>query len=137
MRLWAILMFLAGAPAQTPLVLGVEHTPIVVGDLEKAQADFRAMGFAIKPGRPHADGIRNAHVKFPDGTELELITAPAPVDALTSEYYARQQRGDGPVYFGLMAPDHAALAARLRALGAPAGQDGGEQTLPPGDPLHP
>lgn len=122
--------------APAPLVMGVEHTPIVVTDLEKAQADFRAMGFAIKPGRFHADGIRNAHVKFPNGTELELITAPAPTDALTSEYYAKEQRGDGPVYFGLWAPNYSALATRIKAMAVPVQQDGGVLTFPAGNPLH-
>lgn len=123
------------------LVEGVDHTPIVVTDLERARTDFHAMGFAIKPGRFHADGIRNAHVKFPDGTELELITAPAAVDPLTTEYFAKQQRSEGPVYFGLKALDHAVLAARLRALGAPVQQEGGAEggalTFPLSNPLHP
>lgn len=122
--------------AQSPLVMGVEHTPIVVTDLEKAQADFRSMGFAIKPGRFHSDGIRNAHVKFPNGTELELITAPAPNDALTSEYYAHEQHGDGPVYFGLTATNHPALTIRIKAMGVPVQQDGGALTFPLGNPLH-
>ena len=61
-------------------MLGMDHIPVVVADLDKAEADFRAMGFSIKPGRPHSNGIRNAHVKFPDGTEIELITAPAAVE---------------------------------------------------------
>lgn len=131
------LAFVASSvPAQAPVVMGVEHTPIVVADLEKAQDDFRAMGFAIKPGRFHADGIRNAHVKFSNGTELELITAPAPTDALASEYYAREQRGDGPVYFGLTAPNHPALAIRIKAMGLPVQQDGGALTFPLGNPLH-
>lgn len=133
----ALLLATCGAAhAQTPLLLGVEHTPIVVRDLEQAEADFRAMGFAIKPGRFHADGIRNAHVKFPDGTALELITAPAPTDALTAEYYAKERRGDGPVYFGLWAPDHAALMLRIAALGAPVRQEDGALTFPAGDPRH-
>ena len=119
------LVFLAGSThEQTPLVLGVDHTPIVVADLEKAQADFRAMGFAIKAGRFHADGIRNAHVKFQDGTELELITAPRPTDSLTMEYYAKEQRGDGPVYFGLWASNYSSMVARILALGVPVEQDG-------------
>lgn len=122
--------------ASTPLVIGVDHTPIVVADLEKAQADFRAMGFAIKPGRLHADGIRNAHVKFPNGTELELITAPAPTDALASEYYAKAQRADGPVYFGLWASDLPAFASRIKALGAPVLEEDGALSFPAGDPLH-
>lgn len=130
-------MPVTGARAREVLVVGVDHTPIVVKDLERAEADFHAMGFAIKPGRLHADGIRNAHVKFPDGTELELITAPAAVDPLTTEYFAKQQRSEGPIYFGLTTPDHVALAARLRALGAPVAQVGGLLTFPLGNPLHP
>jgi catechol 2,3-dioxygenase-like lactoylglutathione lyase family enzyme len=134
----ALTLLLAfGAHAEAPLVEGIDHIPIVVADLERAQADFRAMGFVIKPGRPHADGIGNAHVKFPDGTELELITAPAAVDALTTEYHAKQQRGDGPVYFGLRAPNQAELAARLRALGTPVQLTEGALTFPAGNPLHP
>jgi hypothetical protein len=124
------------APAQAPLVIGVDHTPIVVANLQKAQADFHAMGFAIKPGRFHADGIRNAHVKFADGTELELITAPASTDRLASEYHAKQQRGDGPVYFGLWAADPVALAIRIKALGAAPNRNGGILSFPAGDPLH-
>src|SRR5689334_22739161 len=100
-----------------PLLVGMDHIPVVVRDLEQAEADFQALGFAIKPGRVHADGIRNAHVKFPDGTEIELITAPAATDALTAEYRARLKTGEGPVYFGLYAPDPTVLSARLAASG--------------------
>ena len=142
LRGWVFLIVMlraGGATAQTPrpLVVGIDHIPVVVADLERAQADFRAMGFAIKPGRPHADGIRNAHVKFRDGTEIELITAPAAVDSLTAEYRAKLKRGDGPVYFGLYAPDSAALTAKLRASGVPLQPDGGSLGFAPGSPLHP
>src|SRR5580692_8943157 len=85
---WLLIAMLSliAAKAQTsrPLIFGVDHIPLVVSDLDGAEADFRAMGFSIKPGRPHADGIRNAHVKFPDGTEIELITAPRSADILTA-----------------------------------------------------
>src|SRR5215467_13081676 len=77
-----------------PLLAGMDHIPVVVRDLEQAEADFKRLGFAIKPGRFHPDGIRNAHVKFPDGTEIELITAPAATDALTSDYRASLQSGE-------------------------------------------
>jgi hypothetical protein len=121
----------------TPLVLGIDHLPVVVTDLEKAQADFQAMGFAIKPGRFHADGIRNAHVKFPDGTEIELITAPKAVDELTSEYRAKMAKGEGPVYFGLYSTDTAAVRARLNALRVGVQDDEGMLTFPQTSPLHP
>lgn len=39
----------AEAHAQGPLVTGLDHIPVVVRDLDRAQADFRAMGFSIKP----------------------------------------------------------------------------------------
>lgn len=143
-RTTAVLLIVLLSQVQTtaqipaPLVIGIDHIPVVVANLETAEADFRRMGFSIKPGRPHVDGIRNAHVKFPDGTEIELITAPAAVDALTTEYRAKMKTGDGPVYFGLYAPDRIALVAKLRASGFPVqGDDNSILTFPSGSPLHP
>ena len=121
---------------QQPLVTGLDHIPLVVSDLDKAQADFRAMGFAIKPGRLHADGIRNAHVKFPEGTEIELITAPKAVDDLTSEYRAQMKMGEGPVYFGLFAADPAAVASRLQVNHVNLQHNDGI-SFPADTPLHP
>jgi hypothetical protein len=132
-----LLALIARTVVAAPLLQGVDHTPIVVSNLEQAQADFRAMGFAIKPGRPHSDGIRNAHIKFPDGTELELITATVATDALTSEYFSHQQLGDGPIYFGLIAPNQTSLASRLHSLGVPFQQTDAALTFPLGHPLHP
>lgn len=127
----------SGQAQPQPLLVGMDHIPLVVRDLEQAEADFKALGFAIKPGRFHADGIRNAHVKFPDGTEIELITAPAAVDTLTSEYRARLETGEGPVYFGLYAPDPAALSAQLATSGFAANQDGGLVEFALQSSLHP
>ena len=61
----------------------------------------RRLGFALKPGRPHANGIRNLHAKFPDGTELELITAAKATDDLTHTYVAHLEKGDGPAFLAL------------------------------------
>lgn len=132
-----LLPFLSSARAEGPLVLGLDHIPVVVTDLDKAQADFRAMGFAIKPGRFHADGIRNAHVKFPDGTEIELITVTNATDELTSEYLAKMKAGEGPVYFGLYAPDRVAVTVRLKDLRFAAQDDNGMFTFPSTSQLHP
>ena len=132
----ALLLFAITAGAQQPLLQGINHTPIAVSDLEKAEADFRAMGFTIKPGRLHPDGIRNAHVKFADETELELITAPQSVDDLTSEYRSKIEHGDGPVYYGLDSPDPAKLLKKAHAVGLPRKEDDGLLTFPIGHPLH-
>jgi hypothetical protein len=119
-RFLVLAFALATAPisaASEPVVLGLDHIPLAVQDLDGAKADFEALGFALKPGRPHANGLHNAHVKFPDGTEIELITAPAATDALASEYHSWLKGGDGPAFLGLYAPDSMALSARLSQLG--------------------
>jgi len=58
-----LLSFISLARAQGPLVSGLDHIPVVVTDLDKAQADYRAMGFAIKPGTVHATafGMRTSN----------------------------------------------------------------------------
>jgi len=86
-------------------VAGLDHVPIAVRDLEAAADTYRRLGFSLKPGRPHDNGIRNQHVKFRDGTELELITAPEARDALTTTYRNHLAAGDGPAFFALYAPD--------------------------------
>src|SRR5262245_33576546 len=60
-----------------PLV-GIDHIPTAVRDLDAAAASYRALGFALKPGHLHDDSINNVHAKYPGGTEIELITASRP-----------------------------------------------------------
>jgi len=91
LRTSAILSSSNISSGQEPLVRCLDHIPVVVTDLERGQANFRAMGFAIKPGRFYADGIQNAHVKFPDGTEIERITA----SKATDKTYFRIPHEDG------------------------------------------
>lgn len=94
----------------SPLVTGLDHIIILVNDLEAAATRYRGMGFALKPGRRHDNGIRNQHVKFEDGTELELLTAPEARDQLTTQYRRYLAQGDGPAHLVLYAPDADALA---------------------------
>ena len=93
-----------GLAANPPAITGLDHIPIAVRDLDRAAADYRALGFALKPGRPHENGISNQHVKFPDGTELELITASETRDALTATYLKHLAAGEGPAFLALFAP---------------------------------
>src|SRR5262245_2486202 len=91
-------------PAGDPAVVGLDHVPIAVANLEAAAARYRGLGFTLKPGRPHDNGIRNQHAKFADGTELELISAPEARDALTTTYRRHLEHGDGPAFLALYAP---------------------------------
>jgi catechol 2,3-dioxygenase-like lactoylglutathione lyase family enzyme len=106
----------AATPDRAPVVAGLDHVPIAVTDLEAAAAAYRALGFTLKPGRPHDNGIRNEHAKFADGTELELITAPDARDALTTTYRRHLAQGDGPAFLALFAPDLVKAAERLASV---------------------
>lgn len=113
----------SAAPAPVPALRGIDHIPVAVADLESAEARFRLLGFTIKPGRPHANGIRNGHAKFADGSYIELITAPAAVDALTARYRQHLAAGDGPAFLSLYVADTRPLLSALAAMGA-AREDG-------------
>lgn len=100
----------------TQAIIGLDHIPTVVSDLERAQDTYRRLGFALKPGRAHANGLRNAHVKFEDGSGIELIVPPNEAsDDLAREYRERLQHGEGPAYLSLHARDKQALIAALNA----------------------
>ena len=99
------------------MIRGLDHISVAVRDLEQSRADYQALGFVLKPGRLHENGLRNSHVKFADGTEIELITAPAPTDALATKYFTELENGDGPVFLGFYAREDAALVKRLSELG--------------------
>ncbi|MCK7505426.1 MAG: VOC family protein [Desulfobacterales bacterium] len=82
----------------------MDHVPLAVGDLEVAAGHYGRLGFTLKPGRPHENGIRNKHVEFADGTEIELITAADARDAL-ADARAHLAGGDGAAFVSLFAPD--------------------------------
>ncbi|MDR7271395.1 hypothetical protein J2X20_004063 [Pelomonas saccharophila] len=117
---WALALLLAaGLPAGAQPLVRLDHIPTAVRSLDAAAADFRALGFAIKPGRPHAKGLNNAHVKFANGAGLELITATQARDALSGRYVDLLREGEGPAYLTLHAADAARAAAALKAAGIP------------------
>ena len=95
---------------------GLDHINIAVANLEAAAARYRDLGFSLKPGTRHPNGIRNQHAKFPDGTEIELITAPEARDALTTTYRHHLEQGDAPAFLALFAQRSDSLAAALKEL---------------------
>jgi catechol 2,3-dioxygenase-like lactoylglutathione lyase family enzyme len=132
----APLALVVAAVVQTaPLLQGIDHVMVAVTNLPAAAERFKALGFALKPGQPHANGIANQHVKFPDGSELELITAPAAVDEMTTNYLAHLRQGDGPAYAGFFAPDRRRLTLRLAQLQANPRTSGAIVTFPTASPL--
>jgi catechol 2,3-dioxygenase-like lactoylglutathione lyase family enzyme len=108
---------LAGGRTHDRVVVGLDHIPIAVSDLQAAAERYRELGFTLKAGRPHDNGIQNQHAKFPDGTELELITAPEARDPLTTTYRRHLESGDGPAFLALYAPTMGRATERLEAMG--------------------
>jgi catechol 2,3-dioxygenase-like lactoylglutathione lyase family enzyme len=107
----------AALHAQTPSTIdGLDHINIAVANLETAAARYRDLGFSLKPGTRHTNGIRNHHAKFPDGTEIELITAPEARDALTRTYRHHLEQGDAPSFFALFAQRSDTLVGALKEL---------------------
>ena len=94
-------------------IVGIDHVSIAVRDLERASEVYRELGFSLKAGRTHADGIRNNHVKFQDGSGVELITASEPKDGLAARYVQFLTQGEGAVSVALHARNTNRL---LRAL---------------------
>jgi len=117
----AILGVLAALPQGllAASIAGLDHMPVVVRDLARAQVSFTGLGFAIEPGRPQANGLRTALVKFPDGSGLELVAAPNPVDPLTTQYAALMLQGEGPAFFALHVRDIDQLREALRVAQLP------------------
>jgi catechol 2,3-dioxygenase-like lactoylglutathione lyase family enzyme len=116
-------------------VLGLDHVIVAVNDLEKAAQRYRDLGFALKPGRPHDNGIRNQHVKFPDGTEIELLAAPEARDDLTAQYRRHLAGGDGPAFFALFEPEKGLVSQRLDAAGMRYERKGNMVDFPSDHPL--
>jgi catechol 2,3-dioxygenase-like lactoylglutathione lyase family enzyme len=98
----AVALAQGAAPSR---LIGIDHMPLAVKDVERAADQYRRLGFAIKPGRHHDNSIRTALVKFPDGSGIELITASKDVDPLAASYVQLLAQGEGPAFLGFHARD--------------------------------
>jgi|GEM_PF-595925 len=101
------------APADS-VRLRLDHVPIAVRDLDAAARTFGALGFSFKPGRLHENSILNQHVKFADGSALELITATEPRDDLARYYRDFLAHGEGGAFLSLDAGPVAPVSAAIR-----------------------
>ncbi len=113
----ALLAMAVAVTAQSATEInGLDHVNVAVADLDAAAVRFRELGFSLKPGVPHANGIQNQHAKFPDGTEIELITAPSATDALTTTYRRYIAQGDAGAFLALFGRRSEATTATLKEL---------------------
>ena len=88
---------------------------IAVRDLEAAAARFAALGCRLKPGRLHPDNLLNEHLKFRDGSELELMTLAGAGAMFFVSGGGRPQDPDSLVRYADDGFGRAAARARCRA----------------------
>ena len=117
-RAWCLVALITALGQLSQGLPGVhlDHVPIAVRDLGSTTAQFRALGFTIKPGRPHQNGIENASIKFADGSYVELITSHNGTDALARQYEEFLKRGEGASYVFLR-DSNGGFAERVRQAG--------------------
>jgi hypothetical protein len=123
-------------PSRSGVSVGFNHVVVAVRNLDSAVAGYGRLGFAVKPGRPHDDGIRNAHVKFRSGTEIELSTVGEPTDEWTGYYRARIEAGDGPAALAFYPHDLAGAGALLARAGLRVDRQSRPLGFSPPDPLR-
>jgi catechol 2,3-dioxygenase-like lactoylglutathione lyase family enzyme len=101
----ASLTWVSGSPRECAAVApgpSLNHVVLVVRDLDRASDRFREQGFRLKEGRLHANNLLNRHVKFRDGSSLELMTVRGePRDAMSRDYAELAASGEGGVYVAL------------------------------------
>lgn len=102
------------ASSQNQANFTIDHISIVVSNLDEAKKTFKDLGFTIKPGRTHANSIENAHIKFENGTAIELITALQPLDELSGQYFHEKSNGDGPLFLSMGMDDHEQAVEMLK-----------------------
>ncbi len=104
-------------------MLKLDHVIIGVKDLDRAIADYRALGFnAFYGGRHTSKSTHNALICFKDGTYLELLAPTGdPPQPGTTDFSVLLKAGEGLKGYALGSSDLAADAEALRARGANVG----------------
>ena len=105
----------------------LDHVVIAAGDLERAIADYRSLGFTVTPGGRHPGRTsHNALIVFEDGAYIELIAWTAPNDAERWNVVHREY-GDGVMDFALIPESvpRAVAEAKARGLALEGPIDGG------------
>ncbi|WP_430813062.1 VOC family protein [Carboxylicivirga sp. RSCT41] len=98
-----ILGFMVKANAQG---IYIDHVIKVVNNLDSAVQYYKEEGFTIKPGRLHANGLLNAHIKFSNGSSLELMSLVGePKDQLAQTYKNILSEGEGGAFVCLSGID--------------------------------
>lgn len=64
----------------------LDHIIIGSENLSETTELFRKLGFSIKDGKVHKNGIRNNFIEFADNTEIEIVEVKYPTEDFAIEY---------------------------------------------------
>jgi hypothetical protein len=99
-------------------VIGIDHAVVVVGDLDRAAANWQRLGFTISPRGTHSAKMGSGNYTImldPDYIELLGVLVETEHNAPTRAFLAR--RGEGVERVAFTAIDSAAGAEEIRAHG--------------------
>jgi hypothetical protein len=99
-------------------VIGIDHAVVVVGDLDRAAANWQRLGFTISPRGTHSARMGSGNYTImldPDYIELLGVLVETDHNAPTRAFLAR--RGEGIERVAFTAIDSAAGAEEIRARG--------------------
>lgn len=95
----------------------IDHIIAVSNNLDSSIAHFSKLGFIVKPGRLHKNGIRNAHIKFRNGSSYEIISIEGePKDAIARKYITLLEEKEGGVFIAISGLSTAAMINKLDSL---------------------
>lgn len=98
----------------------IDHVITLTPDLETTIQRYENMGFTIKHGTLHDNGLKNAHIKFSNSSAIEIMTVVGePGNALAESYASLLIDQPGGVYVALTAPDQETIESQLRSIDIP------------------
>lgn len=99
---------------------GFDHAVIAVGELSRAEAGFRTLGFTVS-ARPDVGSTEteNRLICFQDGSYIEIFSLRDPVRPTEHRWAPMLAKGDGWADYSVHVDDVTAEARRLAASGLP------------------
>jgi hypothetical protein len=99
-------------------VLGVDHCPLIVHDLDAAERTMHRLGFRPTPRDIHSAPLGTAHatVPFRDGTYLEAVGVLRPTPHNDDRRDRLAARGEGPVGLAFKTDDAGAAPTMADAV---------------------